>query len=606
MLPDAVHRAILDFLPPVQSRPQQPTRPSQFARRHGDGPLAEALQPVSTEAATALVSTGYAVIDGVLGEAGARAAREAAERLADRLRPGGIGRGLGQAVDVAVRSDRITFLDDEFDEKLGDGLLAATRALRSARAQFAPGGEFALDLSPRCSTQLALYDGGGARYCRHADVAADAANPGDERRELTAIYYLNESWQGGSLRLFLSTPEYVDVEPRLDRLVLFRSVTEHEVLPTSSRRFALTQWWHSRGEISNSLSCLQPPRPAPATGPTIFVSIAAYRDPDLAATIASALEQAARPDRVSIGVVLQYDTLCASDDGWLRRDDALIDPLFNRVRWSRVDYRDAAGPCPARALALSRLYREEDFVLQIDSHTRFRPNWDDELVTVWRQCDSDRAILTAYPMDFAHVGDLRPTLLAPDTFDDDGILRIVGRILRKSWDQPIPSPLWCAGFSFCAASALVQVVPYDPYLGYLFFGEEVDIAARLWTHGYDFFAPPRAILYHKWSRRGRPDFAKDADRLHPKLRAHRRARSIRRLKAKLSSSTQVQSEDAVGPYVSRFGLGQARTLTEFEAAVGIDLANCIVRPGARDSGIDPDAFVVQQSAATRAFAKALL
>lgn len=603
MLPNALHRAILDFLPPVQTRPPDPTRQSRFARRQGDGPLAEALRPVSTEAATALVSNGYAVIDGVLGEEGARAAREAAERLADRLRPGGIGRGLGQAVDEAVRSDRIAFLDDEFDEKLGDGLIVATRALRSARAQFAPGGDFAMDLTPRYSTQLALYDGGGARYRRHVDVAEDAVPPGDERRELTAVYYLNDSWQGGSLRLFLSTSEHVDVEPRLDRLVLFRSITEHEVLSTSSRRFALTQWWHSRGGISYSSSFLQPPKAPPAVGPTIFVSIAAYRDPELAATIASAFEQAARPDRVSIGIVLQYDTLCASDDVWLRRDDT----LFNRVRWSRVDYRDAAGPCPARALALAQLYREEDFVLQIDSHTRFRPNWDDELLTIWRQCGNDRAILTAYPMDFADFGDLRPTLLAPETFDDDGILRIVGRILRESRDQPIPSALWCAGFSFCAARALVHAVPYDPYLGYLFFGEELDIAARLWTHGYDFFAPPRAILYHKWSRKGRHDFTKDADRLHPKLRADLRARSIRRLKAKLSYSTQAQqSEDIVGPYLARFGLGQTRTLAEFEAAVGIDLANCTIKPGARDAGIDPDAFVVQQSEAKRVFAKALL
>lgn len=41
----------------------------------------------------------------------------------------------------------------------------------------------------------------------------------------------------------------------------------------------------------------------------------------------------------------------------------------------------------------------------------------------------------------------------------------------------IRSPLWAAGFSFSDSSVLIDV-PYDRFLPYLFFGEEVSMAAR--------------------------------------------------------------------------------------------------------------------------------
>ena len=33
------------------------------------------------------------------------------------------------------------------------------------------------------------------------------------------------------------------------------------------------------------------------------------------------------------------------------------------------------------------------------------------------------------------------------------------------------------------------------------------MAARLWTHGFDCFAPPQAVVYHLWTRDHRPNFA---------------------------------------------------------------------------------------------------
>ena len=79
--------------------------------------------------------------------------------------------------------------------------------------------------------QFACYRPGGY-YRRHSD-AQNAS-----RRVLTAIYYLNEGWEpadGGMLRLYApsSGVESLDIEPLADRLVVFDSRIEHEVMTLS-------------------------------------------------------------------------------------------------------------------------------------------------------------------------------------------------------------------------------------------------------------------------------------------------------------------------------------------------------------------------------------
>ena len=48
-------------------------------------------------------------------------------------------------------------------------------------------------------------------------------------------------------------------------------------------------------------------------------------------------------------------------------------------------------------------------------------------------------------------------------------------------------------------------VPYED-LPFLFFGEEQHMLRRIWTAGYDMFAPPASVAFHMWSRAGRASF----------------------------------------------------------------------------------------------------
>ena len=82
---------------------------------------------------------------------------------------------------------------------------------------------------------------------------------------------------------------------------------------------------------------------------------------------------------------------------------------------------------------------------------------------------------------------------------------------------------------------MIADAPYDPHLPFLFFGEEVSMAARMWTRGYDLYAPDAPVLYHRYERDYRSTFwegaatlddaaaLKVASRLAGGLREHQQA-----------------------------------------------------------------------------------
>ena len=64
--------------------------------------------------------------------------------------------------------------------------------------------------------------------------------------------------------------------------------------------------------------------------------------------------------------------------------------------------------------------------------------------------------------------------------------------------RPILSAFFAGGFSFQRGHRLLNV-PYDPWAAYLFDGEEISMATRMWTHGYDFYSPNADVAYHLYS-----------------------------------------------------------------------------------------------------------
>lgn len=124
---------------------------------------------------------------------------------------------------------------------------------------------------------------------------------------------------------------------------------------------------------------------------TIFVLIPSYRDPELPHTLYSLFETAADSSRVFVGVYEQEDVDAPPLE---------LSPRWRQqVRVHRVPWTLARGPCFARAEA-AKLYAGERFVLYLDSHMRMAVHWDSLLLEQWRMCQSDRAILTTYPVGY--------------------------------------------------------------------------------------------------------------------------------------------------------------------------------------------------------------
>ncbi|CAJ1962941.1 unnamed protein product [Cylindrotheca closterium] len=474
----------------------------------------------------------------------------------------------------------------------------------------------------------------------------------EAERIITAIYYLtNDDWDpvldGGCLRVFSNgSLDKTDICPYRDRLILFRSDgVEHEVLPSLRRsRTAITIWFYGHHDIllgasngTNSklsnqvetkdiatkgedasankrpvpeevVSNILPPLPlvkktsettdsSSTCLPSIFVSIASYRDSEICPTLDSLFSNARHPDRIFVGAVLQNDATYDQEN--VRMTQKYVN--HSNVRCLELAAKHALGPCYARSLAQS-LHRGETFVLQIDSHMRFRTNWDDYLIGLWEQTTNkgchERVVLTAYPVGYELPNKIpneeRGTLLVPWKFDENGMLRQRGRLLKKdsgSTEHPppraTPCHLYAAGFNFGPAS-MIQDVPYDPKLDFLFFGEELSMAVRLYTHGYDLYAPPVSVLYHLWSRAHRPTLQSSPSSVAPEKIEEKREESRKKVQQ------QLLGQASAGIY----GLGDKRSAEDFAKALHVDFHNSIVHEGASDGGLSNDRFVNTADAAS--------
>ena len=154
-------------------------------------------------------------------------------------------------------------------------------------------------------------------------------------------------------------------------------------------------------------------------------------------TIRSLFRTARNPSRVFVGVVwqLDYDSpdrprhyhditetiRCRSADS--SADMAFADWWLQNTRHVEMSHLQATGPCWARHLA-EGLWHGEAFLLQIDSHMRFRHNWDEYLIALHGICvrrhGSQRPIITAYPLGYSLPDvvptDTRATLLVSSSF----------------------------------------------------------------------------------------------------------------------------------------------------------------------------------------------
>jgi [Skp1-protein]-hydroxyproline N-acetylglucosaminyltransferase len=182
-----------------------------------------------------------------------------------------------------------------------------------------------------------------------------------------------------------------------------------------------------------------------------------------------------------------------------------------QVKFIRLTDRDARGPCWARYL-IQQEWKGEEYFLQIDSHMRFVDNWDEKCINQLAMLPN-KSCLTNYVSNFnLKLGkpDENNQLRGPlgivnhETSNVDGFFRVNSPFIKEA-SKPMLAKGWAACFSF-SRSEILHDAPYDPYTPFLFFGEEMDIWARMWSRGWTVWAPSIPICFTSFDRSYRPTF----------------------------------------------------------------------------------------------------
>jgi glycosyltransferase involved in cell wall biosynthesis len=234
----------------------------------------------------------------------------------------------------------------------------------------------------------------------------------------------------------------------------------------------------------------------------IFVQIASYRDPELEKTVKDMITNAKKPNNLRIGICRQYHP----EDGFDTLDDYRKDKRF---RILDVLYSDSKGVCWARN-QVQQLYDGEEYTLQIDSHMRFEKNWDDTLIKMVKQLQKkgfSKPLLTGYVSSFNPENDPEERIKEPwrmvfDRFIPEGAVFFLPETI-PGWEklkEPVTSRFYSAHFAFSVGQFSTEV-QHDPE--FYFHGEEISIAARAYTHGYDLFHPHKVVIWHEYTRKGR-------------------------------------------------------------------------------------------------------
>ena len=311
----------------------------------------------------------------------------------------------------------------------------------------------------------------------------------------------------------------------------------------------------------------------------IFVQIASYRDPQLIPTIENMLENSKRPKNLRIGVARQFHP----DDKF---DDLSKFENDSRFRILNIPHEEAEGVCWARNL-VQQLYQDEEYTLQIDSHMRFAPNWDDEMIKMVKQLQKKghkKPLLTGYVSSFDPDNDPQGRVQEPwrmvfDRFIPEGAVFFLPETIPgwKDMKEPVPARFYSAHFAFTLGQ-FTKEVQHNPE--YYFHGEEISISARAYTCGYDLFHPHKVLIWHEYTSKGRTkqwdDDKKWVDRNN---KSHL-------LNRKLFGMDGLEQEGHDGP----FGFGSERSLRDYEKYAGLLFEKRAVQQYTLDKNYPPNPY----------------
>jgi hypothetical protein len=259
-------------------------------------------------------------------------------------------------------------------------------------------------------------------------------------------------------------------------------------------------WWvatwareYSEGfKLINKIEYFNP-QLSPPELKKVFVSIASYRDPQLTDTINSLLTNQSGENEIIIGVCMQ-DTE-ENYNEFKYKDHPNVITHF-------IPYQEAKGVGPARYLIQQTLHTNEDYFLQIDSHSKAIKDWDKILINQINRCASYKAILSTYPNAY-NPDDEQETYFEHKTCpwlkierftDNQKLVATSAGTVDK--DHPILG-FWCAAGFLFTRGEWTKEVPYSTE--FYFSGEEDHLSVLSYAMGWDVYVPESSTIWHNYT-----------------------------------------------------------------------------------------------------------
>ncbi len=310
----------------------------------------------------------------------------------------------------------------------------------------------------------------------------------------------------------------------------------------------------------------------------IFIQIASYRDPELLPTIKSCIENAKYPENLVFSISWQH----AEEDEW---DDLTPYKADDRFKIIDINYLDSDGVCWARNL-LQQQFDDEEYTLQLDSHHRFAPNWDEECIAMIKNLQEagwEKPLLTAYipsynPDREPDGREQEPWRQTFDRFAPEGVVHTLPESMSGYEERNLPEPtrFYSGHFTF-GKGTFVKEVPHDP--NYYFHGEEISLAVRAYTWGYDLFHPHKVVAWHEYTRKGKSHQWDDVKKWHIKNDG-----SFKRNRVLFGMEKGDEGDIDLGQY----GFGTVRPLSDYEKYSGISFGRRSVQQYTLDKKVPPN------------------
>lgn len=251
---------------------------------------------------------------------------------------------------------------------------------------------------------------------------------------------------------------------------------------------------------------------------SIYVEIASLEDTELANTVIDISEKCSGKYNITVGIYL------VSSDDFLKELAPKFKDIENILWYIKHDpvTINTLGITKGRKSALG-MYNEQDYVLQIDAHTKFEQDWDEKVVAYYEEAleitKNPKTILTAWLGSYSYNPERYvvnampnyPMFMLPD-FDKPYSEELMSKVSTMTWhfadqldsqeDKYVPLSLYCGNFMFSSGSLAKDL--YESFNEDLIFVEEELLTSIELKHrGYSFVFPNFELpLTHSYDSRG--------------------------------------------------------------------------------------------------------